>query len=95
MTEAIKINLNAGIEHNPDLDCWEVIASDKQGRIYTHNHQFQTSWAAAALLAKVLEKGTINLEHWHCRVPYGTEAWLEEGMEATLMDDEERFRKGM
>ena len=34
-------------------------------------------------------------EFWDVEIGYGTLAWLEQGMEATLMSDEERFHQGI
>jgi len=95
MTNIVKICKNPGLSYHEELKVWEVQCCDMDGRVYTHMKQFNTAAGACALLAKVAEAGKIDLEHWNCRVPYGTEAWLEDGMEVTLMDDEERFRKGM
>lgn len=76
-------------------EIYYVRAHDADGREYTHHHLFTEAPKAFALLYRVLEACRINPEHWHCRVPYGTDAWLIDGMEVTLMDDEERHRKGM
>lgn len=95
MGHIIKICLNPGLSYHEELKVWEVQCCDPAGRVYTHEKQFVTAAGAAVLLAKVATRGEIDTDHWGCRVPYGTDAWLEDGMEATLMDDEERYHKGM
>lgn len=95
MGHTVKICLNPGISYNEDLQVWEVQCCDMPGRIYTHEKQFNTAAGACALLAKVAVHGEIDTDHWHCRVPYGSDAWDDDGMEVTLMDDEERHHKGM
>jgi hypothetical protein len=79
---------------------YAVIAIDAQGRCYTHLHFFDETtdeWAytkAYRLRSQVAQKGQINIEYWDCYIPYGSDAWDDEGMEVTLMDDEERYHKG-
>jgi hypothetical protein len=74
---------------------YHVVASDEDGRVYTHERDFKDHEKAQSLADKVEAKGVIDTEHWHTYVPYGTEAWLKDDMEVTLMDDEERHHKGL
>ena len=94
----IKIERPMVEEIVPDL--FAVTASDAAGRHYTHWRHFdatteRSAYTRACLLrAKVAAAGEIELEHWDVHIPYGTDAWLEDGMEVTLMDDEELYHKG-
>jgi hypothetical protein len=91
----IKICLNPGIEYNDHLKTWEVKVIDPDGRVYTLARQFNTALDAATIMAKIAERGFIDPTYWNCRVPYGSNAWDDDGMEVALMDDEERHHKGM
>jgi hypothetical protein len=73
---------------------YHVVASDEDGRVYTHYRTFKDHEKAQDLADRVQARGKINAEHWSTYVPYGTEAWLKDDMEVTLMDDEEREHKG-
>lgn len=78
-------------------DTYLVTCVDADGRQYSHFHVFsQNDYRKAKALAdRVREAGKIDLTHWDCYVPYGSDAWLIDGMEVTLMDDEERYFKGL
>jgi hypothetical protein len=59
-----------------------VIGIDARGGEYTHLVTFTNIEKADALLQKVRAAGArINDVHWSYRAPYGTQAWLDDGME--------------
>lgn len=72
-----------------------VACSDAQGRQYRHEMSFSNPEAAHNLAVRVAKAGKIDLSYWDCIVPYGSEAWLIDGMEVTLMDDAELSAKGL
>jgi len=72
-----------------------VTCNDSDGRVYTHERMFATRQAADRLADRVKVRGDIGAAYWDCYTPYGTDAWLLDDMEVTLMDDEERHAKGM
>lgn len=77
-------------------DGWAVSGCDAEGRIYMHRYRFVSQDAALKLAGRIVGAGyKIDATHWDMRVPYGSDAWLNDGMEVTLMDDEERRAKGM
>ena len=87
---------SVGVENVGD-DVYRVTCDDAAGRQYAHFMCFagRHHWKAKNLAVRVRDAGQIDASHWDCYVPYGSEAWLVDGMEATLMDDEERFHRGM
>lgn len=93
----IKI-VRTGVEEIADK-LFAVIAVDAAGRSYTHWFHFDETtdeWAytkAYRLRSKVDQAGEIDPSRWDCYVPYGSDAWDIDGMEVTLMDDEERHEK--
>lgn len=73
-----------------------VTCADDLGRQYTHEACFSEAdrWKAKTLVCRVRDAGKIDLSRWDCYIPYGSEAWIIEGYEVTLMDDEERYHRG-
>jgi len=76
-------------------DGWTVEARDKEGRHYVLMDVCVSKDKADRLAAQVQKRGEIMLDLWACHVPYGTDAWLLDNMEITLMDDEEQIAKGI
>jgi hypothetical protein len=76
-----------------DNDRYLVFCYDADGREYWHTGEFSRP-RADRLARKVAAVGRIDLQYWNARTPYGTQAWLIDEMEVTLMDDEERQAKG-
>ena len=73
-----------------------ILAYDAEGREYTHAFVCgDTREQVRPFAARVLARGNIDLRYWGCRTPYGSAAWDVDGMEATLMDDEERYHRGV
>ena len=72
---------------------WVVQAWDAKGREYTLGDAtypirplpFER---AAAVVKRVKLAGKINPDLWSMRAPYGTDAWLEDGMEDRQIEDE-------
>jgi hypothetical protein len=64
------------------------------GNRYRHFHKFHSGYAADRLAHKVDEAGEINLDNWF-EVGRPPSYALGEVDEVLLMDDEERFYKGL
>ena len=64
---------------------FHVIGHDAAGREYVHEaswERFLAAHVAEKLVNSINAAGmVIDLAHWNCRAPYGTAAWLEDGME--------------
>lgn len=71
---------------------YHVIGHDRAGREYVHEatwERFLLAHQASALVARIQAADmVIDLAHWDCRAPYGTEAWLADGMEERAIEDE-------
>lgn len=93
----MKVQLRTlGIDRHPrDTDAALIRGSDAQGREYIHEAEFTMEGAARQYLAISEAAYVINDEYWTCRIPYGSDAWDADGMEATLYDDVERQRYGL
>ena len=65
-----------------------VMSYDAEGREYHHDHDFYHWDDADALAKKVNDRGYINQDYWGCRVPYGSNAWISDGMEDRWIEDE-------
>lgn len=65
---------------------WSVMATDAAGREYYFEPM---PYRKAVTLAERVEKrGAINPDLWDCHIPYGTLAWLTDGMEQRQIEDE-------
>ncbi len=71
------------------MNVWLVMSSDVDGREYTHEFNFNSEAGAMALQRRVVTAGrVIDDERWSMRVPYGTNAWLDDGYEdATIWEE--------
>jgi hypothetical protein len=70
-----------------------VQAWDFEGREYTllhgdHGIAHFTAFGAIKTLTSVQQRGTIDPALWACRIPYGSAAWLLDGMEERTIEDE-------
>lgn len=71
-----------------------VIGHDAAGREYTlldeaGDYRMMSYVAADMVIDRIKAAGgIISLEHWSCRAPYGTNAWLIDGMEERQIEDE-------
>jgi hypothetical protein len=85
---------HVGVAHTGEGDTWTVTGSDKYGYEYTicdEYHAFRAlPFRAALKLVEAIKAAgcVINENHWLCRAPYGTEAWLMDGMEERDIEDE-------
>ena len=82
----------AAVAHFEDT-LWVVQAWDAKGREYTLGDATYpirplSFDRATAVVEKVKIAGKINRDLWSMRVPYGTDAWLEDGMEDRQIEDE-------
>lgn len=59
-----------------------LLAHDSDGVEYTLFTEIQSMGALYALCDRVSNKGSINPELWEARIPYGSKAYVEEGLEA-------------
>lgn len=92
----MKVKIETVWANQIDETHWVTEARDKSGRIYIHQHQFDSlGRLAEKMFPRIWATMEINLEHWGVYIPYGTDAWLIDGMEVTLMDEEERHFKRM
>lgn len=81
------------MEHHPEdyseyyFECWYVTVKDADGNSWNHKHGFKETRdnainkaAAEKLMAKVIARGYIDLNHWTPgRAIYGSKAWEEYG----------------
>ena len=71
-----------------------VMAKDAQGREYILSDgegfpRVMSYCIADGLVSEIKARGyTINPDYWGVRTPYGTEAWLLDGMEERTIEDE-------
>ncbi len=65
-----------------------IVASDKEGREYTLDKVLTAEQAAKTYVAISLAEYKIDAGHWNMRIPYGTDAWLNDGMEERQIEDE-------
>ena len=75
---------------------WLVQAHDADGREYTLGDEkyplLPLEFSAASRVSdRVKEAGDIDPALWGCRAPYGTNAWIIDGMEEREIEDERLF----
>ena len=89
----IKI-LNPRIEFFSDYNGFSIMARDAQGYEYVlsdgDGFVRTMSYTKADMVLDAIKKAgnMINPDHWGVRAPYGTEAWLLDGMEDRQIEDE-------
>lgn len=71
-----------------DGQAYTILANDKDGRQYYLTDDALPFHRAMNLLKRVKLAGEINANLWDCHVPYGTAAWLLDGMEERQIEDE-------
>lgn len=79
-----------------EADRWVVMGADADGREYVlnddHGLRAMPEYKAQAVVAKINAAGkVINPMLWSCRAPYGTSAWMLDGMEERMIEDERMF----
>ena len=79
---------NAQVYVTHDGQGYTILANDKDGRRYYLADVELPLGRAMHLLERVKLAGKINIDLWHCEVPYGTAAWLLDGMEERQIEDE-------
>lgn len=67
---------------------WILMTTDGAGREYYLRDAVLPYAKACMLEKKVNQRGTINPDLWDCHTPYGTRAWLIDGMEQRQIEDE-------
>lgn len=65
-----------------------VMTTDMDGRDYYHPHDFTNRDDAVKFVSKVSERGFIQSELWECHVPYGSKAYILDGHEERMRQDE-------
>jgi len=71
-----------------------IMANDQDGREYVlldsaGDHRVMSYVKADMVVDKIKAAGhMVCLEHWDVRAPYGTQAWLIDGMEQRQIEDE-------
>ncbi len=85
----MKVILTDVVVTRAEANEWFVLGHDADGREYTHEVVFADDAAGAALMRRVeAADGAINDERWFMWVPYGSNAWLDDGYEeATMMEE--------
>jgi len=80
-------------------DFYQIGGEDASGAAALYLLDVTTQAEANKIVTEIEAAGlvidAIAAEFWDVRISYGTLAWLEQGMEATLMSDEERFHRGI
>lgn len=79
---------DARICYNGDETGFTVIAYDKDGRRFDLIGAAFSYDRAEKLAAKVKDRGSIDPNLWNCYAPYGTDAWMLDGMEERQIEDE-------
>tara|TARA_Y100000004_G_scaffold66123_1_gene74182 strand:- start:319 stop:606 length:288 start_codon:yes stop_codon:yes gene_type:complete len=82
-THVTRYNYSKGAD-----DIFVVMTTDMDGRNYYHPHDFKNRDDALKLVAKVSERGFIESELWECHVPYGSKAYILDGHEERMRQDE-------
>jgi len=82
-----KIN-GVNVWYDEDAENFGVTARDGQGRVFYLIGVALPLQRAIDLSDRVRERGEIDLNLWHVHIPYGTEAWLIDGMEQRQIEDE-------
>lgn len=68
---------------------YAVMGYDGAGREYCHVRMDLTRHQAYRLVNNLTAAGgKVDIQHWHVRTPYGTQAWLEDGCEQREIEDE-------
>ena len=71
-----------------------IMANDRDGREYVlldsdGGYRVMSYVCADKVVAKIKAAGcVVSVEHWDVRAPYGTQAWLIDGMEQRQIEDE-------
>lgn len=87
-------NVSINFVEEGDLCGFAITANDAQGREYVllgddGLHRVMSYTKADMVVDKIkAAKNLINLEHWDVRAPYGTDAWMLDGMELRQIEDE-------
>jgi hypothetical protein len=79
---------NAQVCATHDGQAYTILAGDQDGRQYYLAEVALPYRRAVDLLGRVKQAREININLWHCHVPYGTAAWLIDGMEERQIEDE-------
>lgn len=75
-------------ETHPEHEGFLVTVSGPDGTFYWHERSDLTFAQAKRIAAGVRQRRCIDLNHWHARAPYGTEAWHATGEELRQIEDE-------
>jgi len=67
---------------------FSVMATDAAGRQYYLQDAPLPYTKADRLTKRVEQRGAINPDLWVCHIPYGSQAWLIDGMEQRQIEDE-------
>ena len=43
---------------------------------------------AVSFASKIEDRGYLDVNLWDCRIPYGSNAWISDGMEQRTIEDE-------
>ena len=81
-----------------DHDFYRIGGEDTFGASADYLLDVKTQAEANKIVTEIEAAGLVieaTPETWDVRIRYGTLAWLKQGMEVTLMSDEERFHKGI
>ncbi len=66
-----------------------VVVGDKEGREYTRQDvNFINRDRAVSFASKIEDRGYLDVNLWDCRIPYGSNAWISDGMEQRTIEDE-------
>ena len=71
-----------------------ITANDRYGREYSlldgdNGYRVMSYVKSEMVIDKIKAAGSmISMDHWAVHIPYGTEAWLMDGMEERQIEDE-------
>ena len=84
----MRVILNNLSMFKDDDGSFYLVGSDGAGAEYTLDQPL-TAAQAANTYVRILDGGmAINAKLWNYRAPYGTLAWLADGMEERMIEDE-------
>lgn len=81
----IRTNIDCCYAGTTDVSTNAVVAETGSGRRFLHTHNFATLAGAERMVARVIEAGYINEDHWVEIDPvYGSEAFSDQEAEAYI-----------
>jgi len=84
----IGINYVAAVPSDEAATTYTVLARGLMGEEMIHERMDLSKNQAERLARRVYDSGVVNVNHWTCRIPYGSDAWDSYGFEQALAYEE-------